>query len=190
MVSSRINSKINYKESKNIDSNDIDYTSDIYNGTLYKKQIKFILGKPNYKYIENGIIYVNIYLVNLERIICRIGVYEIDNTKYSKYLDNDGNIDIQKLEIPILFKFSETFIKDKYFLKDDIDKEEEEEQQQEEQEEQDKDIVDERQSKTREESSLTESEKFIKKSKSQTKDVLPPLRNKQMQMLRKKKNLL
>ena len=118
MVNSRIDNKINYKESKNIDSNDIDFTSDIYKGILYKKDINFILGKPNYKYVENNIIYLNIYLVNLDRIIARIGIYEIDSTKYSRYLDDIGNIDIDRLEIPLLFKFSESFIKDKYFLKE------------------------------------------------------------------------
>ena len=118
MVNSRIDSKINYKESRNIDSDDIDYTSDIYKGVLYKKEINFIIGKPNYRYIENNIIYVNIYLVNLDRIVARIGIYELDGSKYSKYLDDKGNLDIERLEIPILFKFAESFIKEKYFLKE------------------------------------------------------------------------
>ena len=76
------------KESKNIDSNDIDYTADIYKGLLYKKKINFILGKPNYTYIENDIIFLNIYLVNLDRIIARIGIYEIDNNILELLKDN------------------------------------------------------------------------------------------------------
>lgn len=119
MVNSNIDSSVTYKESRNIDSNDINFTSDIYRGSLYKKNINFILGKPNYKYIENGIIYLNIYLVNLNKIIAKIGVYELDSKKYSKYLDETNTIDVNRLEIPLLFKFSEILIKDKYILQEE-----------------------------------------------------------------------
>ena len=119
MVNSNIDSSVTYKESRNIDSNDINFTSDIYRGSLYKKNINFILGKPNYKYIENGIIYLNIYLVNLNKIIAKIGVYELDSKKYSKYLDETNTIDVNRLEIPLLFKFSEILIKDKYTLQEE-----------------------------------------------------------------------
>ena len=128
MVNSRINSKIIYKESRNVESDDIDHTSEIYSGVIYKREINFILGKPNYKYIENGIIYLNIYLVNKERIVSRIGVYELDSSKYSRYLDDkSGEIDIDRLEIPVFFKFTETFIRDKYVLQQEELPEEEKE---------------------------------------------------------------
>ena len=172
MVNSRIDSKIVYKESRNIDSDDMEYTSDIYKGILYKKDINFILGKPNYKYIENGIIYLNIYLVNLDRIVSRIGVYELESYRYSKYLDDAGNIDLEKLEIPLLFKFTETFIMDKYNLKDfpeEVDKSDTD------QEEEQEDIVS--KSKDTEKYSEEDPSKFIQKSKSPIKDILPPLKS-------------
>ena len=172
MVNSRIDSKIVYKESRNIDSDDMEYTSDIYKGILYKKDINFILGKPNYKYIENGIIYLNIYLVNLDRIVSRIGVYELESYRYSKYLDDAGNIDLEKLEIPLLFKFTETFIVDKYNLKDfpeEVDKSDSD------QEEEQEDIVS--KSKDIEKYSEEDPSKFIQKSKSPIKDILPPLKS-------------
>lgn len=128
MVNSRIDSKIIYKESRNVESDDIDHTSEIYSGVIYKREINFILGKPNYKYIENGIIYLNIYLVSKARIVSRIGVYELDSSKYSRYLDDkSGEIDINRLEIPVFFKFTETFIRDKYVLQQEQEKEEEKE---------------------------------------------------------------
>ena len=113
MVNSRLDNRINYKETRNIESEDIDYTSDIFRGFIYKREINFILGKPNYRYIENGIIYLNIYLVNVDRVVARIGVYELDSSKYARYLDEKGDIDIERLEIPLLFKFVETYIRDK-----------------------------------------------------------------------------
>lgn len=182
MVNSRLDSKINYKESRNIESEDIDYTSDIYRGVVYKKAINFILGKPNYKYIENGIIYLNIYLVNLDRVTARIGVYEIDSSKYSRYLDDKGVIDVDKLEIPVLFKFTETFIRDKYILKeqendvkesregvDDTDEREEGEMGKE-------DVKSKSVSKSKSKEDIEdEPSKFMKQSKSPIKDKLPPL---------------
>ncbi len=182
MVNSRLDSKINYKETRNIESEDIEHTSDIYTGVVYKKTINFILGKPNYKYIENGIIYLNIYLVNLDRVVARIGLYEIDSSKYSRYLDDKGVIDVDKLEIPVLFKFTETFIRDKYILKepeDDIkesrervdDTDEEEEGEIGKEEKKSKSV-----SKTKsKEDTDDEPSKFIKQSKSPIKDKLPPL---------------
>ena len=182
MVNSRLDSKINYKETRNIESEDIEHTSDIYTGVVYKKTINFILGKPNYKYIENGIIYLNIYLVNLDRVVARIGLYEIDSSKYSRYLDDKGVIDVDKLEIPVLFKFTETFIRDKYILKepeDDVkesregvdDSDEEEEGEIGKEEKKSKSV-----SKTKsKEDTDDEPSKFIKQSKSPIKDKLPPL---------------
>lgn len=182
MVNSRLDSKINYKETRNIESEDIEHTSDIYTGVVYKKTINFILGKPNYKYIENGIIYLNIYLVNLDRVVARIGLYEIDSSKYSRYLDDKGVIDVDKLEIPVLFKFTETFIRDKYILKepeDDVkesrervdDTDEEEEGELGKEEKKSKSV-----SKTKsKEDTDDEPSKFIKQSKSPIKDKLPPL---------------
>lgn len=174
MVNSRINSKITYKESKNIDSDDINHTAEIYKGKIYKKEINFILGKPNYKYIESGIIYVNIYLVNLDRVICRIGVYEIESDNYSRYLDDTGEVDVEKLQIPLLFKFTETFILDKYFYKDvDIASKDSTTDEIEEE-----DIPEEKQETSKTSKSSLDREEgspFIKKSKSPIKDILPPL---------------
>ena len=176
MVNSRIDNKINYKESKNIDSNDIDFTSEIYKGVLYKKDINFILGKPNYKYVESNIIYLNIYLVNLDRIISRIGIYELDSSKYSRYLDDVGNIDIDRLEIPLLFKFTETFIKDKYFLKE-IEITSEQDSKGDNEEDSKEDSKEERKEESKEESKGdSKSSDFIKDKKPSSK-VLPTLKS-------------
>tara|TARA_B100000902_G_scaffold399910_2_gene473550 strand:+ start:8746 stop:10743 length:1998 start_codon:yes stop_codon:yes gene_type:complete len=173
MVNSRLVPRVNYSESRNIDSDDMGHTSDIFKGVLFKKDINFILGKANYKYIENGIIYLNIYLVNLSRIVCRIGIYEIESIKYSRYLNENGDIDIEKLEIPIFFKFTETYIRDKYFLKDDIEDDVKSKEEDSEKLESDREIESSNKSKS---SMGDESEDFIKKSKSSIADKLPPLK--------------
>ena len=90
MVVSRIDKSIDYKESRNIDSIDLNSTSHIYYGELFKKSINFIIGQANYSYIDKNIIYFNIYLVNSGKIISKIGIYEITSEKYS-YIFNDGD---------------------------------------------------------------------------------------------------
>ena len=62
MVLSNIDNTITYIDSKNIDKNDIDYESYIYKGKIYNKDIKFVLGNPNFQYRDNNIVYLNIYL--------------------------------------------------------------------------------------------------------------------------------
>ena len=82
MVLSKINTDINYLETSNIDDNDLDQEAFIYKGILYKKSIKFVLGKPNFQYIDDNIVYFNIYLVNKNKVLSKIGIYETNNNKY------------------------------------------------------------------------------------------------------------
>ena len=91
MVYSNIDKSIDYKESKNIDSSDINHESNIYYGELFKKSINFIVGNANYSYIDKNIIFFNIYLINKDKLISRIGVYEIVSEKYSYVFDDDNN---------------------------------------------------------------------------------------------------
>ena len=76
MVLSKINKEINYLETNSIDNNDLDQEAFIYKGILYKKNIKFVLGKPNFQYIDDNIVYFNIYLVNKNKVLSKIGIYE------------------------------------------------------------------------------------------------------------------
>ena len=57
MVLSNIDKSINYKELKNINDNDIDYKTNVYAGNLFDKYIEFAIGKPQYNYIEKGVIF-------------------------------------------------------------------------------------------------------------------------------------
>ena len=105
MVYSDIDKTIKYSDSRNVDSLDISHESPVYYGEIYTKPIKFILGKPNNTYIENNIVYFNIYLVHLEpkkEIFSRIGVYEIETEKYAMTVDENDAIDFSLFSAPIL----------------------------------------------------------------------------------------
>tara|TARA_Y100000768_G_C23982427_1_gene686653 strand:- start:282 stop:2366 length:2085 start_codon:yes stop_codon:yes gene_type:complete len=119
MVLSIINNDINYIESNIIEKSDIEYETYIYKAKIYNKDIKFVLGKPNFQHIDNNIVYFNIYLINANEIISKIGIYETNNTIYRSLLDSEGNIIVEKLDSPILFSFTKSLIKNNYILKND-----------------------------------------------------------------------
>jgi len=116
MVLSKINKEINYLETNTIDNNDLDYQAYIYKGMLFNKNIKFVLGKPNFENIEKNIVFFNIYLITDNNVVAKIGVYETNNYIYKNSLDKEGDIIIEKLDDPLLFLYTKTYIQTKYQL--------------------------------------------------------------------------
>jgi len=114
MVLSILDNDINYIETRNVDTNDIDYETNIYTGEIFKAAISFVLGNPNFEYVEKNIVYFNIYLVSNKSVYCKIGIYEIENDKYSSCLDDEGFIQINKLYNPLIFEFTKTIILKEY----------------------------------------------------------------------------
>lgn len=110
MVLSKIDSSINYQESKTIYSDDLNFETHIYKGEIYNKKIEFVLGKPNFEYIDNDLVYFNIYLVSDNKTISRIGLFEIKNSIYTNSLDEEGEIIVSKLNNPLIFSFSKVLI--------------------------------------------------------------------------------
>jgi hypothetical protein len=112
MVLSRLNNQLTYNESRGINKKDLGAESSIYELTLFDKTIIITLGKPDYLYSSKNIIYFSIYSVNDENAIdsC-IGVYEIKKDDILKIYDDENDIDIAKLGEPLLFLFTEDFIK-------------------------------------------------------------------------------
>tara|TARA_B100001175_G_scaffold316091_1_gene329130 strand:- start:1625 stop:3682 length:2058 start_codon:yes stop_codon:yes gene_type:complete len=129
MVLSKIDENINYLETNNLDKND-EGESYAYKATIFNKSVKFVLGKPNFEYIDNNIVYFNIYLVKNNQLDSKIGVFETKNTYYRNLLDYDGNIIIEKLDYPLFFSYTKTYITNKYNIDEeniDFDEDEDEE---------------------------------------------------------------
>ena len=110
MAQSKLNDSILYTEETFIDKDDIDYESSIYNGTLYKKSIKFLLGKLKTTFRDDyDILYVNIYLIN-NRDLIRIGVYEFNSDEYTSKISSNGDIKITDSNKSLLFSFVKNYI--------------------------------------------------------------------------------
>ena len=107
MVVSKINNEINYDEKKQLHKNDIGKSTSTYLIELEDLNTKAIVGVGTEvnKYIEKSIIYFPLYLVlngkkkdSDESNFEKIGVYEIPSNELMNVLDDEGELDLEKLE--------------------------------------------------------------------------------------------
>jgi predicted NAD-dependent protein-ADP-ribosyltransferase YbiA (DUF1768 family) len=106
MVKSILDPTVTYNETSEIDPMDLDYNANLYETIIYEKTIIFALGKPKYTYLDNNIVYYSIYWVEKEEISMQIGVYEILASEQENIFDNEGDIDLNKFDKPLLFSFT------------------------------------------------------------------------------------
>lgn len=143
MVVSEMKNKINYSEVKKIDINDIELNATQYVCKIHDTKCLVAIGNINKKYEDEDIFHISVYLVNGKKVLSRIGVFEFEKEEEPILYDAEGDIDINKLEDPLLFSFiSKEYIankmkdvkmpSDKDDEEDDEDKEEEEEQEEDE----------------------------------------------------------
>tara|TARA_X000000368_G_scaffold88406_1_gene67379 strand:+ start:7820 stop:9703 length:1884 start_codon:yes stop_codon:yes gene_type:complete len=122
MVLSKINKKVNYEELETIDDNDLNHSAAKYEINIFDTDIIIAIGKPNIKFVDYSIIFFNLYLVIDNKILNKIGLYEIESNDVDKFLDNDGDLNIDLLDMPILNgNINEEYLKHKT-VKDDASK--------------------------------------------------------------------
>ena len=83
MVSSKINTKVNYIEKKTLDDEDFGHTSTLYLVELYDIPTVIVLGKQKYTYSNKDIVYYPIYIITIDilNLICKkISKLELDLT--------------------------------------------------------------------------------------------------------------
>lgn len=106
MVQSKINKEIDYIESKGLDQTDKDFDASMYQTELFGIDLVISLGKPKYTYIDKQVIYMPVYLIYDSEVVMQIGVYEIASTELPNILDEDGDVDLDLLSPPLLYKFT------------------------------------------------------------------------------------
>ena len=105
MVNSFLNSEINYPEIKKLDSDDTDYDASLYETTILGVDVIIALGQAKYTFIDKNIIYFPIYLVKNDRVAHQVGVYEIMESQLPNIVDEDGDIDLDNIDTPLIYKF-------------------------------------------------------------------------------------
>ena len=118
MITSNIDSKVEYAITNNIDKSDLNHEAFVYNAKIYNKHIKFVLGTPRFDFLSNNIMFFNIYLANNGSVVSKIGIYETNNTDYTSLLDSNGDVDLNKMSEPIIFSFAKPLIMNNYELID------------------------------------------------------------------------
>ena len=146
MVYSNINGTVFYKENGNVDIEDIGYESTLYELEVYGKKILIVFGKIKHTFIQRNIVYLPMYLVVNNKVNKQIGVVEFDKNSTLELFDDDNEIDLEKLNTPILFGFADQSFIDRsgsdsisFITKQNQMEKEEEEKKEEEEEESDDD---------------------------------------------------
>jgi hypothetical protein len=104
MVRSKLNPDINYREYKQLERDDADYDATMYEIELLGKEVRIAIGRG--KTDKKGIIYYPVYLINTDdRVVKQIGVFEIRADQASDMLDDDDDLDIDKLPHPLIYTF-------------------------------------------------------------------------------------
>ena len=104
MVRSKLNPDLNYREYKQLERDDADYDAAMYEIELLGKEVRIAIGRG--KTDKNDIIYYPMYLINTDdRVVKQIGVFEIRADQASEMLDDDDDLDIDKLPHPLVYSF-------------------------------------------------------------------------------------
>jgi hypothetical protein len=123
MVLSKINPKVNYKNTKKTETDDYKKEATTYdiefNKQNMKRTISVAFGKEKNEYIHEGIIYFPMYLVIENDTKGQIGIFEISMDEYPSIKDEDGDIDPDKIK-PLLYDFvTEEYLNSFYEKKED-----------------------------------------------------------------------
>jgi hypothetical protein len=129
MVKSNINLKVDYNESKEIDDEDIDYSSPLYDYKLFDIDVIIALGKRRDTFVEkHNLLYFPIYLIIDEIPRAKIGLFEVKSNNILNILDDDGDVKLSKKNI--IFYVDKKYIyvilkkyNDKYNKNDEIEEE-------------------------------------------------------------------
>ena len=105
MVLSKIDDSISYPELKKVYPEDSQMEADLYEIQVHNMDIIIAVGKVRDTFKNKGIVYYPVYLVKKNKTATQIGVYEMLESNQLRYLDNHNNLDVEKLDEPLIYTF-------------------------------------------------------------------------------------
>ena len=105
MVKSKLNSNVNYTEIKILNSEDRDKEVALFEIELFDIPLLIALGEEKYNFVSENLVYFPVYIIKNEKVGKQIGIYELFKDDLTKSLDEDGDVDISKLDGPLLYSF-------------------------------------------------------------------------------------
>ena len=120
MVLSKLNSDVSYPELKSVDSGDLKTEANLYQLEIKDVDVIVAIGNAKNTFEDKNIIYFPIYLVKYNNKVVQIGIYEIKASDYLSYLDDYNNLDVEKMEEPLIYTFATKEYINKLHLKPDV----------------------------------------------------------------------
>lgn len=105
MVLSKINTTISYPELKIVDNNDLQKESNLYQVEIKGVDVIIAVGNSKNTFESTNILYFPVYLVKHNNKVIQIGVYELEASNYISFLDDMNNLDVEKLNQPLVYNF-------------------------------------------------------------------------------------
>lgn len=120
MVLSKLNSDVSYPELKSVDSGDLKMEANLYQLEIKDVDVIVAIGNAKNTFEDKNILYFPIYLVKYNNKVVQIGIYEIKASDYLSYLDDYNNLDVEKMEEPLIYSFANKEYINKLHLKPDV----------------------------------------------------------------------
>jgi predicted NAD-dependent protein-ADP-ribosyltransferase YbiA (DUF1768 family) len=105
MVLSKLDKETSYPEIKNVDPDDFKKEANLYEIEIKDIEIIIAVGNAKKQFEQRNITYFPIYLVKTNNKVIQIGVYELFTTDLLNYMDEDGNLEVEKLDEPLIYTF-------------------------------------------------------------------------------------
>ena len=120
MVLSKINKDVSYPELKSVDSGDLKMEANLYQLEINGVDVIIAVGNSKNIFEDKNILFFPVYLVKYNNKVIQIGVYEIKASDLITYLDDYNNLDVEKMNEPLIYTFVTQEMLNKLRLQPDV----------------------------------------------------------------------